>query len=119
MFEDPQHPYTDALLSAIPEPDPRARGDAVELTGDVPDPANPPEGCSFHPRCPSVIPPDAFEFEDGRFRAVHDLRLAVADGTVDPDEYDDARAVRAEFGWPTNSRIPTPSASSARPVSRW
>ncbi|WP_459190752.1 ABC transporter ATP-binding protein [Halosimplex sp. J119] len=98
IFGDPQHPYTEALLSSIPEPDPRARDDAVELTGDVPDPANPPAGCSFHPRCPSVIPPDGFEFEAGRFRAVHDLRLAAADGTVDPAEFDDPAAVRAEFG---------------------
>ncbi|WP_415383514.1 ABC transporter ATP-binding protein [Halosimplex sp. TS25] len=100
IFGDPQHPYTGALLSSIPEPDPRARDDAVELTGDVPDPADPPAGCSFHPRCPSVIPPEAFEFADGRFRAVHDLRLGAADGTVEPGEFNDPSAVRAEFGLP-------------------
>jgi len=48
LFENPQHPYTEALLASIPDPDPRKRGDAVELTGDVPDPSNPPAGCSFH-----------------------------------------------------------------------
>ncbi|WP_436927983.1 ABC transporter ATP-binding protein [Halosimplex amylolyticum] len=106
IFADPQHPYTGALLSSIPEPDPRARDEAVELTGDVPDPAAPPAGCSFHPRCPSVIPPDGFEFADGRFRAVHDLRLAVADGTVDPAEFDEPSAVRAEYGLPAELSDP-------------
>ena len=51
VFEDIQHPYTEALLSSAPTPDPRAKRKQVPLKGEVPDPANPPSGCYFHPRC--------------------------------------------------------------------
>ncbi|MFN8790122.1 MAG: ABC transporter ATP-binding protein [Bdellovibrionales bacterium] len=52
LYRHPQHPYTRALLSAIPVPDPRAKDQRIILTGDVPSPTNPPAGCHFHPRCP-------------------------------------------------------------------
>lgn len=52
LFNAPQHPYTEALLSAIPVPDPRIRAKMIPLKGDVPSPSNPPSGCYFHPRCP-------------------------------------------------------------------
>ena len=51
LFENPLHPYTKALLSAIPIPDPQSKIEKIILTGDVPNPINPPEGCRFHPRC--------------------------------------------------------------------
>ena len=53
VFRRPRHPYTEALMSAVPQPDPGARGGRrrVRLTGEVADPANPPSGCYFHPRC--------------------------------------------------------------------
>jgi len=51
LFINPKHPYTEALLSAVPKPDPRLRTQRIILQGDVADPANPPPGCYFHPRC--------------------------------------------------------------------
>jgi len=51
LFLNPKHPYTEALMSAIPRPDPRPRGERIVLEGEVANPANPPSGCYFHPRC--------------------------------------------------------------------
>ena len=55
LYQSPYHPYTKALLSACPIPDPTATGEEIILEGDVPSPINPPPGCHFHTRCPFVI----------------------------------------------------------------
>ena len=55
LFSRPKHPYTAALLSAVPEPDPRMRSQRIVLQGEVANPAAPPGGCYFHPRCPHAI----------------------------------------------------------------
>ncbi|GAB5448345.1 ABC transporter ATP-binding protein [Gymnodinialimonas sp.] len=79
LFADPLHPYTKALLSAVPEPDPASHdvAERVILQGDVPSPSNPPQGCNFCTRCPSVIDicrvedPEMQEVRPGRFVACH------------------------------------------------
>jgi oligopeptide transport system ATP-binding protein len=79
LYDDPLHPYTKALLSAVPEPDPVAHDSANRtiLQGDVPSPANPPKGCNFSTRCPVAmdicrrLDPEVAEVKPGRFVACH------------------------------------------------
>jgi oligopeptide transport system ATP-binding protein len=55
LFTRPCHPYTEALIKAIPQPDPLRTRERIVLQGEIPDPENPPSGCAFHPRCPKVM----------------------------------------------------------------
>ncbi len=79
LYDTPLHPYTEALLSAVPHPDPsqEATRERIILKGDVPSPSNPPQGCNFCTRCPKVqdicrsIEPEWRDFGDGRFAACH------------------------------------------------
>ena len=121
VFSPPYHPYAEALLSAIPEPDPLWQGDRVILPGTVPSPLNPPSGCKFHTRCPHAIPPEEYNLDGEVWRSLLDLKLrlrgaetlqaltTVEEGadtsdrsdTIDLDLAELNERVRAEFGLPT------------------
>jgi oligopeptide/dipeptide ABC transporter ATP-binding protein len=75
LYAHPLHPYTRALLSAIPVPDPKAKKERIILTGDVPSPINPPKGCRFHSRCPEVM--EVCRYEDPEFREVQPRHLVA------------------------------------------
>lgn len=81
LFAKPLHPYTQALLSAVPVPDPEVKMNRILLEGDLPSPANPPKGCKFHTRCPyakeicSVEKPEYIDYGNEHFCACHKLNI--------------------------------------------
>jgi len=74
LYKEPLHPYTEALISAIPTIDPVAKKERIILKGDVPSPANPPSGCYFHPRCPYAF--SRCKVEEPEFRNITGSRYA-------------------------------------------
>ncbi|MFW5938082.1 MAG: oligopeptide/dipeptide ABC transporter ATP-binding protein, partial [Halanaeroarchaeum sp.] len=96
LFEEPQHPYTRVLMDAIPTTDPSERGQTAELAGEVPDPANPPSGCRFHPRCSAVVRPDSLDLPTDVWQRAFEFRVAVEAGAVDGSDGDPA-SIRAEY----------------------
>ncbi len=86
LFKGPKHPYTEALLSAVPKPDPRLRSERIVLKGEVADPAHPPAGCYFHPRCAYAIDrcqsetPKLEEIQPGHQVACHRARELALSG---------------------------------------
>ncbi|CAN5297288.1 dipeptide ABC transporter ATP-binding protein [soil metagenome] len=92
LFNSPKHPYTSALLSAIPQPDPRIRAQRVIPLGEVANPANPPSGCYFHPRCPyaqDICKTDApiwEQIESGHYVRCHRARELELPGIMALEE---------------------------------
>ncbi|WP_067217910.1 ABC transporter ATP-binding protein [Stappia indica] len=100
LYAAPLHPYTRALMQAIPIPSPRARKAAVKLTGDVPSPLAPPSGCRFHTRCPladlrcAVDRPALQDVEPGRRVACHHWQRVAKEGTAALAEPEASQAAR-------------------------
>jgi peptide/nickel transport system ATP-binding protein len=100
IFASPKHPYTRALLSAVPVPTPGAARDRIILKGDVPSPSNPPSGCRFHTRCPYVfdrcqsVEPQLQQLAPGQFAACHLHDLPAAEN---PMAGDYSRSPRGEI----------------------
>ncbi|ODU55083.1 MAG: peptide ABC transporter substrate-binding protein [Clostridium sp. SCN 57-10] len=92
IFANPLHPYTEALFSAIPVPDPNHKMNRIVLAGSIPSPANPPSGCKFHTRCAycmdicKTVPPERYEIEPGHFVVCHKYNEAK----VNKDEAEQA-----------------------------
>jgi peptide/nickel transport system ATP-binding protein len=88
LYANPKHPYTEALLSAVPNPDPRRKMKRIILSGEVPNPANPPSGCYFHPRCRysedicKKITPELVKVEDGRYSTCHFAQKLELKGVI-------------------------------------
>lgn len=96
VFSNPQHPYTEALLSAIPTPDPTVNRENIELKGTVPSPISPPSGCRFHTRCHRVIQSDEYDLEQEYWRALLTFRDKVQTGEVSAANIRDALTAEDE-----------------------
>ena len=86
IFRAPQHPYTEALVSAVPTPDPYTRNEGIELKGTVPQPSDPPSGCRFHTRCHKVIQPDQINLDQSVWRSLLRLRDNVSSDEIDVEK---------------------------------
>ncbi|PSQ55567.1 peptide ABC transporter ATP-binding protein, partial [Halobacteriales archaeon SW_8_68_21] len=110
VFEPPYHPYSEALLSAIPEPDPLWEGEQIFLSGTVPSPLDPPSGCRFHTRCPKVILDADYDLSQEAWRSIMDMKLrtreadsvgsvtAELESDTEGSRIDPTDASREEFG---------------------
>ncbi len=77
LFENTQHPYTKALFSSVPKPNPNNNQEKIELSGNIPDPIDPPSGCRFHTRCPKIIPPEKYNIKQQNWRFLIDLKQYI------------------------------------------
>jgi peptide/nickel transport system ATP-binding protein len=118
LFSRPKHPYTSALLRAVPVPDPDKRAALQGLRGEVANPANPPPGCYFHPRCPFAVEtcrvetPPLRELDPGHFVACHRAEELSLDGI---GELESAAAPRPREASAAVPEVPPPTPEAPRP----
>ena len=86
VVANPKHPYTEALFDAVPEIDASGERHRANVTGEVPDPQNPPSGCRFHPRCAHVIPPDGWTGSQEAFRRAFGFARRVRTGDLTAED---------------------------------
>ncbi len=104
IIENPQHPYTQALVSSVPRVDPDATRERIELVGEVPDAIEVPSGCRFHPRCPKVVPPEDVDLSQDTWRQVANLRQDFLQDNVSVSDSETPQAIRTAYGIP--ERVP-------------
>jgi len=109
LFEDPKHPYTQALISAVPVPNPHHEVEKdITLPGSVPDPSDPPEGCRFHPRCPIAVEECSDEFpafETHDASKVRCIRVEEAESMTEAD-VENTTEVQADTKFPSSKDRP-------------
>jgi len=96
VFTSTSHPYTKALVSSIPVPDPTQRGAGIELHGDVPDPSNPPSGCRFHTRCPAVVQPEDLDLDQQTYVRLLQFAKRLSRGALTAESVSGIRDLLAE-----------------------
>ncbi|MFP8889598.1 ABC transporter ATP-binding protein [Natrialbaceae archaeon A-CW2] len=103
IIDNPTHPYTQALVSSVPRIDPDENRERIELVGEVPDAVDVPSGCRFNPRCPKLVQPSGYQFDQGHWRAVANFRrdLLEDDVTLPSEGTETPEAIRASYDIPT------------------
>lgn len=119
LFKNPSHPYTKSLLNNIPRPSPEEYHRTIEtLSGSVPSPRDPPSGCNFRTRCPSIIPPEQYNFDQDTWRSVASFREHFIEGNketrsrlVETGKSDELRTVIKER-WGVPETLSDPNAEA-------
>ena len=133
IFDDPQHPYTRALLAASPVADPARRGTRVKLVGELPSPLRPPPGCVFHPRCPLRTPaagrrcPSCSRCTVGWWRAMRWRRAGRSDNPGFPGRHASGaqgssvrrRIPYGRLGAPNGRGVPPHASGTRNSASQW
>ncbi|WP_423745265.1 ABC transporter ATP-binding protein (plasmid) [Haladaptatus sp. SPP-AMP-3] len=92
VVNDPKHPYTEALFDAVPEIEPGAQRRRANVTGEVPNPRDPPSGCKFHPRCANIIPPEDWSGSQDAFRRGFNFKRRVQTGDLEVEDIAEGHA---------------------------